>query len=241
METLWLGALTGSLIPGYLRLKSQIPDSIDIVYTGQPGSIGPNGVSGPSGPVGSGGNPGMQGPYGMRGVTGPTGPAGLAGVPGLLGPTGATGFVGPTGAQPANLASTVPSWNFKSSSGSRAIVFVNDFSDNVKFSLDPNFYYLITGSYSITSSTSFPNNATIETTIYDLTASDRTTSTTILPVGRTSAFVSFSELVGVSEGTVTVQLAALKNPALPGYPDGSLGCNGGNLTTFSATKIAAYP
>jgi hypothetical protein len=73
------------------------PATLEVVFSGAPGSAGAVGPTGPTGPTGITGSTGPTGPTGPTGAVGPTGASGPAGATGVAGITGATGATGPAG------------------------------------------------------------------------------------------------------------------------------------------------
>ena len=238
MELGLLSGLTAGLAISYSQLKSLVPETITVHRIGQVGADGTLGLTGPTGPIGHTGTVGPQGAYGMRGLAGPTGPSPRGHI-GLSGSVGATGPIGATGAIAA--VGTYPAYGRLNQGGATSnMTFSNDTSSNFTLSLARNTYYLLVGSYTISSLSAFPSNAVIETRFQDSVATGETYSQMILPEGRTLAVVPFSELVLVTGGTVTLTSTAMKNPILVSYPDGSLQISSGSVTV-GAISLAEYP
>lgn len=235
MEAIALSGLTATLVPIYYGLKHEIPATISINTQTEYGDPGDTGSVGPTGPTGLKGSAGPQGPYGMKGLPGPTGPSTHAGPTGPAGPLGPTGPIGATGATPT--AGTTPSFTSNSHLTAGNLTFTNDVSQNYTFTVPSSKVYLISGSYTVTSLSTFPANAVLETRITDSVDATETWSIVPLPEGRTSASASFSEVVTARGGTLTFKSTGYKTPLLVSYPDGSLTLAVGTLTTISATLL----
>ena len=163
------------------------------------------GLPGPTGPTGP------QGSTGSIGAPGPTGAPGLQGNPGTTGPTGVSGDTGPTGpyapmvgfAAVNILTSTIRSYSLFSGVSNINVEFnvQNGFDPNTGvFTAPINGYYLITGDFNYTySSTSpaqfeFVAQYTNTVTIIDMNRTEQPQST----LGYVSGSINFSTLALLS-------------------------------------------